>query len=300
MLDPRRSLILVFVLAAIGCGGAETAAGPSEKAGSLRVTILTTGASPDPDGYALELDGGPAQALGSSSTTLMAVPAGEHSVALSGIAPNCEVSGSNPRSVTVEAGATVETVFGISCAPATGNLRLVVSTSGDALDTDGYTLSVSSAFPKNASTSDQVTFTDLDAGSHVVLVTGLAPTCRVDGHNPQRVAVPADSTAEIPIVVLCSAQFGALDIYPTTSLFCRGDPDGVYIAVPGRDPVHVYPGGGVLVSGLDHGQINIVITDIETSSAFGPPPTTPPPPRSMTVGAVVRAGETVRVPVNLC
>jgi len=300
MLDPRRSLVLAFALASAGCGSADTAAGPSGNMGSLRVTTVTTGASIDPDGYALELDAGPAQALGSTSTTLMAVPAGEHSVALSGIAPNCVVSGSNPRPVAVEAGATVEAVFDISCAPATGNLRLVVSTSGDSLDTDGYTLIVIGAPPKPSATADQVTFPDLDAGPHVVAVSGLAPTCRVDGDNPRRVDVPAYSTVEVTMPVLCSSQFGALDIGLTAGPFCRPDPDGVYVAVAGRPRERVSSSGTLSVSGLDHGQVSILVSDIETSSSFFPPPSPPPPPRTRVVPAVVHAGATVRVTVNLC
>ncbi len=58
--------------------------------GSLAVTTTTTGSTPDPDGYTLTLDGGPAQTIGVSATyTFVAVSTGDHSVELGGLASPC-------------------------------------------------------------------------------------------------------------------------------------------------------------------------------------------------------------------
>src|SRR5204862_5321495 len=79
------------------------------------------------------------------STTYDNLPVGGQSVAISGLAANCSVSGANPRSVTVVAGSTATTTFEVSCAavpPPTGSLTVNTHTTGSDLDADGYTVTV--------------------------------------------------------------------------------------------------------------------------------------------------------------
>jgi hypothetical protein len=88
-------LIGVFALA---CGGESLTVPPTT--GTLQVTTSTGGAEPDPDGYVVQVDGGPEQAIGASGTLqLVNVDAGTHVVQLSGVAANCSVGGDNPRTV---------------------------------------------------------------------------------------------------------------------------------------------------------------------------------------------------------
>src|SRR3989454_738489 len=88
--------------------------------GSLTVTAATSGASGDidPDGYTVSVDGGAAsQPIPANGSVTFTGPAGDHSIALTGVAANCTVSGANPRTVTVPAGGTATTTFSVSCAP---------------------------------------------------------------------------------------------------------------------------------------------------------------------------------------
>src|SRR2546426_899413 len=89
--------------------------------GDVQVTASTTGAQIDPDGYAVAIDGGAGQPLAVNGTvTFSQLSVGDHSVALSGLAANCTVSGPNPVTVTVPSGATVQTAFQITCAQVLG------------------------------------------------------------------------------------------------------------------------------------------------------------------------------------
>jgi Tol biopolymer transport system component len=98
----------VSVSFAVTCGASST--------GSLSIVTATTGSNPDPDGYAFTVDDQPAQPIGSAATVEVAsLPAGPHTVALSGVAPNCAVAGENPRSVEVQAGTSTTVSFAISC-----------------------------------------------------------------------------------------------------------------------------------------------------------------------------------------
>ncbi|MEA2713199.1 MAG: hypothetical protein QOK27_1160, partial [Gemmatimonadales bacterium] len=91
-------------------------AAPPANAGTLRITTTTTGPSPDADGYAFAVDGGTGQPIGVNvMVTLPNVTAGAHTVRLSGIAGNCSVGGTNPRSVSVPAGATASVAFTVAC-----------------------------------------------------------------------------------------------------------------------------------------------------------------------------------------
>ena len=95
--------------------------------GAVRITVATSGGSPDPDGYSLALDGGAAVSLSISGNHLFEdLPVGAHSVLLGGLAGNCSVSGDNPRSVSVSAGATATVSFEVSCVAAGSSINLRV------------------------------------------------------------------------------------------------------------------------------------------------------------------------------
>ncbi|MFO7587672.1 MAG: hypothetical protein R6X22_06320 [Gemmatimonadota bacterium] len=98
---------------AILCSAEET----PPPTGDLVVNVVTSGDDPDPDGYALLVDGGSAGEVGTDgSTTIADLEGGTHTVELAGIAANCGVDGENPRIVDVPADGTVETSFAVQCA----------------------------------------------------------------------------------------------------------------------------------------------------------------------------------------
>src|SRR5205823_4638454 len=122
--------------------------------------------------------------------TFTGLSAGSHSVALSGVASNCTVSGGTSRTVNVPAGGTASTTFSVSCAappPETGNLTVGTSTSGSNLDPDGYTVTVDGGASQTIGANGSVTFTGLSAGSHSVALSGVASNCTVSGGKPRTV-----------------------------------------------------------------------------------------------------------------
>src|SRR3989441_12032138 len=57
--------------------------------GDVRLTVATSGADLDPDGYSVVLDGGAGLAVAvNDSRTISGLSAGRHSALLSGLAPN--------------------------------------------------------------------------------------------------------------------------------------------------------------------------------------------------------------------
>ena len=85
--------------------------------GDVRLSVATTGADLDPDGYSVALDGGTALAVAVNDTRMLpGLPAGSHSFLLSGLAANCTVSGANPWDIDVGSHETTEVSFAVACA----------------------------------------------------------------------------------------------------------------------------------------------------------------------------------------
>src|SRR5207249_4884420 len=107
----------------------------------LRGTIATTGTDVDPDGYWLEVvdHSWCARVPVNGSSTCSGMTPGTYEVQLTGVAPNCAVSGAPARAVTVSEGATAELSFAVTCSSATvGSIRVTTRTTGDDIDPNGY------------------------------------------------------------------------------------------------------------------------------------------------------------------
>ena len=116
---------------------------PSSPAtGNLTVSTSTTGANLDPNGYTVTVDGGSPQAIGiNASVSYLNLTAGNHTVAISGVAANCTVSGGTSRTVSVPSGGTATTTFSVSC-----NAPPVVNAGPDQTAVTGLLYSFSPSF----------------------------------------------------------------------------------------------------------------------------------------------------------
>ena len=125
-----------------------------------------------------------------------------------------------------------------------GVIQVSTVTTGVSLDADGYTATLdgtssSIAVPVNGSAS----FNGVAAGSHTVLLTGVAANCQVAGGNPLAVTVTGGATAPVAFAVSCAEpppQVGVLRITTTTS-GTDPDADGYRFTVDGArsDPIGV-------------------------------------------------------------
>jgi hypothetical protein len=86
------------------------------------VNTATAGEDLDPNGYTVTVDGSSSQSIGiNDQVSFSGLAAGDHQVELSGVASNCTVNGANPRTVTVNAGGTAQTTFGVTCGGSGGS-----------------------------------------------------------------------------------------------------------------------------------------------------------------------------------
>src|SRR5439155_44781 len=99
------------------------------------VTTATSGIDLDPNGYAMQIDGGSLRLLlGAGTVTIDGLAGGDHSVVLSGAAGNCTVGGDNPRVLHVITGGaardTARTLFQVTCVAVTGSIEVKAATTG--------------------------------------------------------------------------------------------------------------------------------------------------------------------------
>ena len=201
---PARTLSLAALTrAAVGCG--DTLIRVSSD-GQLEVVINTTGTGVDPDGFSISVDRKPAefQAL-AGSVTLTGLSQGSHSVLLGGLASNCRVvDGANPRTVSVGANGTATVGFTVRCEhTTTGALTIVVGTTGEPADSDGYRLVVGDGGVRQIGSNASETFAGLAEGVHLVMLKDVAGGCVLEGGNPQPLTVEAGKTVLVGLVVRC-------------------------------------------------------------------------------------------------
>jgi len=220
----------VFAMAALSatsCGSDSSVS--IVETGAIEVTSSTTGGAPDPDGYTVSSDAGAGQPIGiNASLTLSDVLPGQHTVELSGLAPNCTVSGPNPDAVTVVANATAQSSFTVTCV--SGSIEISTATSGTALDPDGYAVSLDGAPEQPIGINASLTLTDFAPGLHTVELSGLASNCTVTGANPNTVTVVANATVQSSFTVTCVS--GSIEIITETS-GTAPDPDGYSVSLDG-------------------------------------------------------------------
>jgi hypothetical protein len=100
--------------------------------GSLDVTVSTTGAEPDDDGYVLFLDPAVRLALPAHGTaTLTGLSPGTHALRLAGVASNCTAAATNPTQVAIASQETAQVALVVECAPGPLGLIAFVRTTGE-------------------------------------------------------------------------------------------------------------------------------------------------------------------------
>src|SRR5437773_7572271 len=236
---------------------------------TLVVSTSTSGSSLDPDGYTVTVDGGSSQSIGTNGVaTFVGLAAGDHTVLLSGVARNCTVSGSNPRTVSLIAGLVGATGFSVSCVaqPTTGNLAVTTNTTGSNLDPDGYTLTVDRGQSRAIGINNTVTISGLSPGNHSVQLTGVAQNCTVSW-NPRTVSITAGSTTPTTFTVSCAptTTTGTLTVSNSTT-GSNLDPDGYTVTVSGSAGTAsqtMATNGNVIFANIPAGSYQVTLSSSE-------------------------------------
>jgi len=233
--------------------------------GAIGATTSTTGSPIDPDGYTLTVDGGAAQAVGVNGTRLIAdLVVGDHEVELGGVAANCQVQGENPRTLAVTQGQTTQTQFDVVCSATTGLIRVTVTTTGDELDPDGYSIDLDGTAQQTVDANGSTTFSGVLAGAHTLTLTGEAANCTATSENPVSADVVAGQTIDVNFTVECAATVGDLDVSAATT-GSQIDPDGYSVSVDGGAAQSLAVDGTVGFPGLAAGDHQVQLSGVASN-----------------------------------
>lgn len=268
--DPRVRAPARFACAActllgllwVGC---ELQADPESRA--VEVVTSTTGDDPDADGYEVLLDGSDARPVPPDGSVRFAnLPTGSHEIELRDVASNCTVQGEHPRPVQVDFGAEAVVEIEILCRARRGEVEVRTSTSGEAPDPDGYTVTVAGE-SRDAPTNGVVTFRSVPSGERQVSLAGIASNCAVDGDNPRTVTVPSGGgTVSTTFWVVCERPTGDLRVEAETG-GTNLDPDGYEVRVDGGSPRSLEPNGSVTYEDLPSGDHEVELSGVAANCA---------------------------------
>jgi predicted RNA-binding protein with TRAM domain len=266
-------------------------AAPPPNAGSLRIVTATSGPDRDRNGYTFTVDSGAAQTIGVNTTTTLAnVSGGSHAVLLSGVAGNCSVQGTNPRTVTVSAGAVTEVSFAISCTATTGTARVSVTTSGSPPDADGYVAKLDDKDPGlPLSDTAPITFSRTPPGLHTLELTGIASNCTVAEGASRQITVEEGKTVEVTFAVSCASVTGALRVTTATS-GVSPDPNGYLVLLDGAERGAIDGSAETTLDGIAAGAHTVGLTGLTPNCTVEGEN---PQPATVSAGATVTVSFTV-------
>lgn len=249
-------LLAVVVLGA-GCG--DDLLPPAERRGSLRVALATTGGDVDEDGYDLLLDGVIRHHLSpNGSVTIRDLAPGTYTVALSGVAANCDVVGSQPTTVTVNA-SSAQAALSVQCFATGISVRTV--TTGPDPDPDGYTLTVGSLVVHLDADTTRI-ISRLAEEMHQLALLGVASHCTPAPGNPDSVQVTFRQLTDVTLDVACLATTGNIEAH----LVATGtdlDANGYQVRTDDGPPQAIPQAGGtVTFQGVPAGAHTVTLEDL--------------------------------------
>lgn len=249
-------------------------------AGALVVDVSTRGAT-EPEGYSISVDGVASKGVAPNGAVLFeALLAGDRAVRLGLSDDDCLVDGANPRTVSIDPGASTRASLAVFCGSSAGSaIRVEVSTTGPHPDPDGYEISLDGAAGVPVATNGTVSFTELATGRRSVRIGGLSENCSLgNGTRVREVVVGSEEPTVVVFAVVCrgddedDAGTGTLMVKPRTT-GVHIDPDGYIIYLDESDSVVVAPNRTALFEDVPAGLRVVRIDGIASNCTLRGRPT---------------------------
>jgi hypothetical protein len=219
--------------------------------------------------YGIAIDGGaPYEAFSSVTKNILAkgLAHGPHTVSLENLPAQCSAGTAGPeRTVTLRGDDTVGVVFSIVCARTSGDLTIVVATTGPDPDPNGYLVTIDGFVAAFVGANSSTTLNFLVPDLYTVGLAEMASNCTYGG--AQNVSVAAGAKPTVTFAVTCSPLAHIRVVASTTGP--EPDPDG-YLLVAAGDTMLV-AGDETTVVPVSAGTVSYAVSDLQPNCAFGGP-----------------------------
>jgi Tol biopolymer transport system component len=263
----RCTPLCLSAIALIGCSDST-----EPRTGSIKATVITTSAveDRDVDGYLVSVDAGAQFLIGvSAALTIGDLDAGIHTVSLEGLAPNCTVTSPNPVNVDIvtsgDPSVTTPVTFSVACVPRIGSIRVLITTSGEDPDADGYSLNVAGRFHTDIPVNGTRIFSGVRDGGNAVTLAGVAGNCTVNGGTTKTVAVAFGGTSDVQFTVHCVAAGSVRVTTATTGFFTVSGTHALELRQSGTTPfarIHAPANGTMSFAAIPAGTFRLVVLDL--------------------------------------
>ncbi len=173
----------------------------------------------------------------------------------------------------------------------TGNITVTTTTAGSNLPS-GYTVAVDDSISQPIGINAVVTFVGLAAGSHVVTLAGVTPSCTIGGANPDTVSVSGGETAQASFDVTCAPPpppppppaTGSLTV--TTATTGSNLPAGYTVTLENGQSGTIGANDSVTATGIAVGDHTVTLGGVPANCTVASPN---PQAVTVTVGATAQA-----------
>src|SRR3989440_633556 len=173
--------------------------------------------------------------------------------------------------------------------PLTGNLTVTTSTAGADLPA-GYTVSVDDSISQPIGINAVVTFIGVAAGSHVVTLAGVTPSCSV-GTNPETVSVSGGETALASFAISCAAPPPTTgEVVVTTATSGSNFPAGYTVTLDTGQSGTIGANDSVTATGIPTGDHMVTLSGVPGNCTLATPN---PLAVTVTAGTTTQAGFTI-------
>ena len=243
------ALVTLTVGAALGCDDPTEVIAP----GAIEIVVLPSGPDVITDALRVAIGDTITRSLDTLEVTVGGLAPGVYAVELEGASSNCQITGTNPRSVTVESNRVAVITFTMSCTARVGSLRVTTTTTGPDVDPDGYMAMVLGGASLAIGTDATITIPNVREGLRFVTLTGVASNCDIVGPDTAAVTMTLGATVDAPFSVQCLAVGGLEVTVSTTGV--QPDPDGYLVVVDAASVAYdvdqtIDPNGSLMFSRL--------------------------------------------------
>jgi len=258
------------MVGAMACGGDPTGA----SLGNIEVGIAVSGGdSQVGPGLAISLDHGPPRALSELETRFTGIETGMHTVALENLALNCVVAGSNPVSVSVPSGQSVEVRFAITCSDPGTLIVITETTATNGARPESYSLILDGRPGPRVSASGRTAMV-VGEGDHRVELTDVPESCASVGGNAVEFSISAGDTTEIRFEIACPPV--PLDptievSVSTIAFFGYTDQNGYFIMLDSVRVRHVGNQGKTRLTPVSLGSHVVQLSDLAPGCSYSGP-----------------------------